>query len=78
MEELAVAFLKEVKLETRVVVRTRITNGFTDSVGFLISRTQSQCVIKTKRELVTIMFADVFAAKEVPPPPARRPPKTDS
>jgi hypothetical protein len=75
MDKAAVAFLLGVKLGTRVVVRSQIEGGFTDALGFLFSRTPNQCVVKTKREPVTIIFADVFAAKEVPPPPARRSPK---
>jgi len=75
MDKAAVAFLLSVKIGTRVVVRSRIEDGFTDALGVLQSRTQSHCVVETKRELVTIMFADVFAAKKVPPPPAPRSPK---
>lgn len=78
MDKAAVAFLLSVKLGTRVVVRTRIDAGFTDALGFLFSRTQSQCVVETKQGPVTIIFADVFAAKEVPPPPAKRSPKPSS
>lgn len=75
MEKAAIAFLLGLKLGTRVVVRSRIDGGFTDAVGFLFSRTQSQCVVETKRGLVTIRLEDVFAAKEVPLPPAPRPPR---
>jgi hypothetical protein len=70
-----VDFLLGVKSGTRVVVRSRIGGGFTDALGVLRSRTQTQCVVETKRGLVTIILADIVAAKEVPPPPAlRRPP----
>lgn len=75
MDQPAVDFLLSVKLGTRIVVRSRIDGGFTDAVGFLVSRAQRHCVVETKRDLVTIMLVDVFAAKEVPPPPAQRPPK---
>jgi hypothetical protein len=75
MDKAAVAFLLDVKLGTRVVVRSRIEAGFTDALGVLHSRTKSQCVVETKRGPVAIMFADVFLAKEVPPAPAQRSPK---
>jgi len=68
-------FLLGVKLGTRVVVRTRIDGGFTDALGILHSRTQTQCVVETKRGLVTVSYADVVATKEVPPPPAPRRPR---
>lgn len=74
----AADFLLGMKPGTRVVVRSRIGGGFTDALGVLRSRTQTQCAVETKRDLVTIILADVVAAKEVPPPPAprslRRPP----
>jgi hypothetical protein len=66
-------FLRGVMPGTRVVVRSRIGGGFTDALGILRSRTQTQCVVETKRGLVTITLADVVAAKQVPPPPAPRP-----
>jgi len=72
----AMDFLLGAKLGTRVVVRSRIDDGLTDALGILVSRTQKECVIETKRGHVTITLADVFAAKEVPPPPAARPPKS--
>lgn len=71
----AVDFLLGVKPGTRVVVRSRIGGGFSDALGILRSRTQTQCVVETKRGLVTIALADVVAAKEVPPPPAPRGPR---
>jgi hypothetical protein len=77
MSKQAVNFLLAAELGTRVVVRSRIEGGLTDALGVLVSRTQSQCVIETKRDLVTILLADVFAAKKVPPPPAKRPPRSD-
>jgi hypothetical protein len=67
-------FLLGVKPGARVVVRSRLGGGFTDALGILRSRTHTQCVVETKRGLVTITLADVIAAKEVPPPPAPRPP----
>ena len=72
----AVDFLREVGLGARVVVRTRIDGGFTDALGVLVSRTQTQCVVETKRGSVTVALAEVVAAKRVPPPPAPRRPIT--
>lgn len=69
----AADFLLGVKPGTRVVVRSRIGGGFTDALGVLRSRTPTHCAVETTRGLVTIMLADVVAAKEVPPPPAPRP-----
>ncbi|WP_345069406.1 hypothetical protein [Leifsonia kafniensis] len=60
---------------TRLVVRTRIPGGFTDALGELRSRTDTHCTIETKRGLVEVALADIAAAKEVPPPPARRAPR---
>jgi hypothetical protein len=71
----AVDFLLGVKPGTRVVVRSRIDGGFTDALGVLRSLSQTQCVVETKRGLVTIARADIVAAKEVPPPPEPRPPR---
>jgi hypothetical protein len=71
----AADFLLGVKLGTRVVVRSKIEGGLTDALGVLHSRTQTQCVVETKRGLMTVAFADVVAAKEVPPPPAPRQPR---
>lgn len=74
MDIRAADFLLSVKLGTRVVVRSRIDGGLTDALGVLRSRTQTQCVVETKRALVTITLSDVVAAKKVPPAPAPRPP----
>jgi hypothetical protein len=71
----AADFLRIVKLGTRVVVRSRIEGGFTDALGILHSRTLTQCVVETKRGLITVPYADVVATKEVPPPPAPRRPR---
>ena len=58
---------------TRVVVRYLLPTGqATDALGWLHASDANQCVIATKRGLVTIRLADVIAAKEVPPPPAPR------
>ena len=61
-----------VPLGTRTTVRTRIEGGFTDAVGYLRSRTDTECSVGTRRGIVTIALAEVTAAKVVPPPPPRR------
>lgn len=60
-------------LGTRLVVRTRIEGGFTDAVGYLRARNETECVVETKRGLVTIPLAAIVLAKEVPPPAPRAP-----
>jgi len=75
METSAIDFLSRAELGTRVVVRQRVGEGFTDALGTLHSRTGSHCVVNTKRGLVTVALADVVAAKKVPPPPPPRAPR---
>ena len=76
----AVDFLKAASDGTRVVIRYTLVDdeaGATDAVGYLSGTSSVACVVATPRGLVTVQFADVIAAKEVPPPPApraRRPP----
>lgn len=65
-------FLADAALGTRVVVRSRISGGFTDALGFLRERTPAAVTVETKRGLVTVLMMDVVAAKEVPPAPRRR------
>ena len=68
-------FLREVAEGTRVVIRYRLHNqpeSATDAVGFVSAKNETQIVLATMRGLTTIAFADVIAAKEVPPPPAPR------
>jgi hypothetical protein len=68
-----VNFLSAAPIGTRVVVRTRIVNGFTDALGYLRARDADTCRIETRRKgTVTLRFSDVVAAKEVPPPPPPR------
>jgi hypothetical protein len=64
-----------VPLGTRMTVRTRIAGGFTDAVGYLRSRSDTECVVETRHGTVTIALAEVSAAKVVPPPPPRRAPR---
>ena len=73
MSQDAVRLIAEAPLGSRLVVRKRISGGFSDALGYLRSSTETECVIETKRGLVTIPLAEVVAAKEVPPPP---PPRT--
>jgi hypothetical protein len=66
-------FLAGAELGTRVVVRTRIDGGYTDALGYLRARDATHCTVETKRGTVTLLLAEVVAAKEVPPPPPPRP-----
>lgn len=68
----SVEFLMATALGTRVVVRTRIPNGFTDAVGYLRSCDRVQCTVETKHGVVSLKLADVTAAKHVPEPPTPR------
>jgi len=70
-----IEFIRTAELGTRMTVRTRIEGGFTDAVGYLRERNDEQCVIETRRGLVTIVFDQVHLAKAVPPPPPRRSPR---
>jgi hypothetical protein len=71
----AVQLVTTVPLGTRMTVRKRIDGGFTDAVGYLRSRTDTDCVVETRHGMVTIALAEVTAAKVVPPPPPRRAPR---
>ncbi|MCG2624507.1 hypothetical protein LVY72_21695 [Arthrobacter sp. I2-34] len=59
--------------DTRVVVRYRIEGGLTDALGELVRAGPADCVVRTRRGEVSIPLDAVVAAKEVPPPPVRRP-----
>lgn len=72
----AVEFIRTAPFGTRMTVRTRIDGGFTDAVGYLRERDNDECVLETRRGLVTIAFDRVHLAKAVPPPPQRRAPRT--
>ncbi|MDQ0030322.1 putative acetyltransferase [Arthrobacter bambusae] len=69
-------FLLNTVSGTRVVVRYRVESGFTDALGYLLSVTEGTCTIRTRQSDVEIPLALVVAAKEVPPPPLRRSPRT--
>ena len=69
-------FLDGVAEGTRVVIRYRLHDqpeGATDAVGYVSAKNDTHIVLATVRGLTTIAFADVVAAKEVPPPPPPRP-----
>jgi hypothetical protein len=72
-----VEFLRSAGDGTRVVVRYALHDdpdgAATDALGYLSGTNATHCVIATVRGLTTIAFADVIAAKEVPPPPTPRP-----
>ena len=74
MEE-ALRFITTTPLGTRVVVRQRIPDGFTDALGYLRERNDRECVIETKSGVKIVPLDRVVAAKEVPPPPPRRAPR---
>lgn len=73
-----VEFIRSAQLGTRMTVRKRIDGGFTDAVGYLRERSDTECMVETRRGLVAIRFEEVTAAKAVPPPPARRAPRHPS
>lgn len=62
-------------LGTRMTVRRRIDDGFSDALGYLREITESDCVVETRNGRVTVSFAEVTAVKLVPPPPPRRAPR---
>lgn len=70
-----VEFIRNAELGTRMTVRKRIDGGFTDAVGYLRERTDTECVVETRRGPVVILLEDVTAAKAVPPPTPRRAPR---
>lgn len=69
------ALIASTPLGTRMTVRRRIDGGFTDALGYLRGVSAAECVVETRRGLVTIALVDVTAAKVVPPPPERRAPR---
>lgn len=68
-----VAAFLALPLGTRVVVRHRVGELATDALGVLLRRGATDCEIRTSKGDVTVRFADIVAAKQVPPPPQRRP-----
>lgn len=65
--------LTSLPLGTRVVVRCRIEDGFTDALGDLVARDGATVTVRTRRGDAVVRLTDVVAAKPVPPPPERRP-----
>jgi hypothetical protein len=66
--------LRSLPAGTRVVVRSRIEDGFTDALGELVECGETTATIRTRRGDAVVRLADVVAAKPVPPPPPRRVP----
>jgi hypothetical protein len=65
-------------LGSRVVVRYRIPGGATDVLGELTRMSATECdVLARSGVLVTVVLANIVAAKAVPPPPVRRPGRRD-
>jgi hypothetical protein len=58
-----------------VVVRRRLDDGFTDSLGDLVALDRDTCTIRTRRGDDVVLLADITAAKPVPPAPPRRAPR---
>lgn len=70
-----VELIRTAPLGTRMTVRRRIAGGFTDAVGYLRERSDTECVVETRHGMVTIPLAEVTATRAVPPPPPRRAPR---
>ncbi|MFJ6001232.1 hypothetical protein [Arthrobacter sp. NPDC092385] len=69
------ALLASLPLDTRVVVRRRLDDGFTDSLGDLVALDRVTCTIRTRKGDDVVLLADITAAKPVPPAPPRRAPR---
>ncbi|WP_211217890.1 hypothetical protein [Microbacterium luticocti] len=70
-----VAFLRACELGTRVTVRRRIDGGWSDALGYLRERTDTGCVVETRRGPVAVPWDAVTHAIRVPEPPPRRGPR---
>ncbi|HEU4808243.1 MAG TPA: hypothetical protein VFT01_08270 [Homoserinimonas sp.] len=70
-----IELIQNAPLGMRMTVRRRINEGFTDAVGYLRECDDTECVVETRRGMVTITLSEVTAAKVVPPPPPRRAPR---
>ena len=62
-------------LGARMTVRRRVDGGFADALGYLRDLSDTGCVVETRRGLVAIPFAEITAARLVPPPPPPRAPR---
>ncbi|WP_258064313.1 hypothetical protein [Arthrobacter sp. ZGTC131] len=71
-------FLASATPGTRVVVRYRIDGGFTDALGDLLECGAGECTVRTRSADVVIALELVVAAKQVPPAPPRRRPRTEA
>ena len=58
------------------MVRYRIDDGVTDALGYLVGLGTADCTVRTRRGDVVVPLDRVEAAKEVPPPPAPRAPRS--
>ncbi|MGC5076128.1 hypothetical protein [Agrococcus sp. DT81.2] len=73
------AELRALPLGTRVVIRYRLhddTHPSSDALGDLIAIDDAGCTVATRHGDVAIALGDVLLWKQVPPPPAPRPPGT--
>ena len=70
---MAAQFWREWQVGERVVVRYRVSGGYSDALGEL-TRVDSRGVeVGTRRGPVAVPAEDIVLGKRVPPPPARRP-----
>ncbi|MEC5197931.1 hypothetical protein RCH21_000139 [Arthrobacter sp. PL16] len=67
--------LASLPLTTRVVVRRRLDDGYTDSLGNLIALDATTCTVRTRRGDDVVLLTEITAAKAVPPAPPRRTPR---
>lgn len=56
---------------TRIVVRSRIVSGFTDTLGDLVNCDGTVAQIDTRTGRHAVVVAHVVAMRVVPPPPTR-------
>ena len=60
-------------LGTRVVVRRRLPDGYSDVLGEVVSRDEEGLVIATRTGPVAVPAGIIVTGKPIPPPP---PPRT--
>lgn len=66
--------LAQIPLGQRIVVRSRVGDAATDTLGYLRARSAATCELDTRRGPRTLAVADIIAVKPIPPPPRRRRP----
>ena len=71
-----VEFLRTAPTGTRVVIRTRIPGGFTDTLGYVRVCSDEVVTLDTRTGEREVVLGHVVAAKAVPEPPPRRAPRT--